>query len=166
MYGALVLFDDEFIHIVAISFTALILTELLMVALTARSWHVLMILGELVSLGIYVIALAVLHDFFGTRKPAFYPRIFRFFLNIFLSLHRLAVHLDVGLLLEGHSDHAHLLPAFVHSEIPPQKVLAAELFQADLTASHPTNTHTPIHTHLHTQRTPCLGLGSSTSAYP
>lgn len=57
MYGALLLFDDEFIHIVAISFSALILTELLMVALTARKWHVLMILGELVSLALYVLSL-------------------------------------------------------------------------------------------------------------
>jgi phospholipid-translocating ATPase len=39
MYGALILFKDEFIHIVAISFTALILTELIMVALTIRTWH-------------------------------------------------------------------------------------------------------------------------------
>ncbi len=36
MYGALILFEDEFIHIVAISFSALILTELIMVALTIR----------------------------------------------------------------------------------------------------------------------------------
>jgi phospholipid-translocating ATPase len=33
IYGALVLFDDEFIHVVTITFTALILTELLMIAL-------------------------------------------------------------------------------------------------------------------------------------
>lgn len=39
MYGALILFEDEFIHIVAISFTALVLTELIMVALTIRTWH-------------------------------------------------------------------------------------------------------------------------------
>lgn len=39
MYGALILFEDEFIHIVAISFSALILTELIMVALTVRTWH-------------------------------------------------------------------------------------------------------------------------------
>lgn len=68
MYGALLLFDDEFIHIVAISFSALILTELLMVALTARTWHILMILGELVSLAIYIGSLAVFHEFFGTRS--------------------------------------------------------------------------------------------------
>ena len=36
MFGALLLFEDEFIHIVAISFTALIITELTMVALTIR----------------------------------------------------------------------------------------------------------------------------------
>ena len=67
MYGALLLFDDEFIHIVAISFSALILTELLMVALTARKWHLLMILGELVSLALYVLSLAIFHEFFGKQ---------------------------------------------------------------------------------------------------
>lgn len=65
MYGALLLFEAEFIHIVAISFSALILTELLMVALTARKWHYLMILGELVSLALYVASLALFHEFFG-----------------------------------------------------------------------------------------------------
>ena len=34
MFGALLLFEDEFIHVVAISYTALILTELTMVAST------------------------------------------------------------------------------------------------------------------------------------
>ncbi|EFX85164.1 hypothetical protein DAPPUDRAFT_314296 [Daphnia pulex] len=67
MYGALLLFDDEFIHIVAISFSALILTELLMVTLTARKWHVIMILGELVSLGLYVASLALFHEFFDSQ---------------------------------------------------------------------------------------------------
>lgn len=65
MYGALLLFDDEFIHIVAISFSALILTELLMVALTARKWHLLMIVSELVSLALYIASLALFHEFFG-----------------------------------------------------------------------------------------------------
>jgi len=39
MYGSLILFQDEFIHIVSISFTSLILTELIMVALTIRNMH-------------------------------------------------------------------------------------------------------------------------------
>lgn len=65
MYGALVLFEDEFIHIVAISFTALILTELIMVALTIRRWHILMALAELLSLGLYILTLVIFKDYFG-----------------------------------------------------------------------------------------------------
>jgi phospholipid-translocating ATPase len=65
MYGALILFDQEFIHIVAITFTSLILTELLMVALTIRTWHKLMILAEVASLGIYIASLALLQTYFG-----------------------------------------------------------------------------------------------------
>ncbi|RXN34439.1 putative phospholipid-transporting ATPase IIB isoform X1 [Labeo rohita] len=64
MYGALVLFDQEFVHVVAISFTALILTELLMVALTIRTWHWLMVVAELFSLGCYLASLAFLNEYF------------------------------------------------------------------------------------------------------
>ena len=67
MFGALLLFEDEFIHVVSISFTALILTELMMVALTIRTWHWLMVLAEFLSLAIYMASLVVLKDFFG--KP-------------------------------------------------------------------------------------------------
>lgn len=65
MYGALLLFESEFVHIVAISFTSLILTELLMVALTIQTWHWLMIVGELLSLACYVASLVFLHEFIG-----------------------------------------------------------------------------------------------------
>lgn len=65
MYGALVLFEDEFIHIVAISFTALILTELIMVALTVRTWHYIILLAEILSLGLYLLSLIVFKDTFG-----------------------------------------------------------------------------------------------------
>ncbi|XP_017310328.1 probable phospholipid-transporting ATPase IIB [Ictalurus punctatus] len=64
MYGALVLFDQEFVHVVAISFTALILTELLMVALTVRTWHWLMVVAEFFSLGCYLASLAFLNEYF------------------------------------------------------------------------------------------------------
>ncbi|KAI9515623.1 ATP synthase subunit 9 [Dissostichus eleginoides] len=60
MYGALLLFDSEFLHIVSISFTSLILTELLMVALTIQTWHWLMIVGELLSLSCYIASLVFL----------------------------------------------------------------------------------------------------------
>jgi len=65
MFGAFLLFEDDFIHIVSIAFTALILTELLMVALTIRTWHYLMIVGELLSLLLYVASLFLFHSFFG-----------------------------------------------------------------------------------------------------
>ncbi|XP_044744266.1 probable phospholipid-transporting ATPase IIB isoform X1 [Coccinella septempunctata] len=67
MYGALLLFEDEFIHIVAISFTSLILTELIMVALNIRTWHILMILAEIFSFALYVLSLVVLHDYFDAE---------------------------------------------------------------------------------------------------
>ncbi|XP_016134727.1 probable phospholipid-transporting ATPase IIA [Sinocyclocheilus grahami] len=66
MYGALLLFESEFVHIVAISFTSLILTELLMVALTVQTWHWLMIVAELLSLACYIASLVFLHEFIDT----------------------------------------------------------------------------------------------------
>ncbi|CAH8613520.1 unnamed protein product [Heterobilharzia americana] len=66
MYGALLLFEDEFIHVVAITFTALLLTELLMVAITIRTWHLLMILAEVISLAIYIVALIVMKAYFDS----------------------------------------------------------------------------------------------------
>ncbi|RMC16280.1 hypothetical protein DUI87_08495 [Hirundo rustica rustica] len=68
MYGALLLFESEFVHVVAISFTALILTELLMVALTIRTWHWLMVVAEFLSLGCYVASLAFLNEYFGHER--------------------------------------------------------------------------------------------------
>ncbi|XP_062342954.1 probable phospholipid-transporting ATPase IIB isoform X2 [Osmerus eperlanus] len=74
MYGALVLFESEFVHVVAISFTALVLTELLMVALTIRTWHWVMVLAELFSLLCYAASLAFLNEYFDLAfiiTPAF-----------------------------------------------------------------------------------------------
>ena len=65
MFGALLLFEYDFIHVVAISSTALILTELTMVALTIRTRHPLLLLAELASILINFLSLIVLRDFFG-----------------------------------------------------------------------------------------------------
>lgn len=46
MYGALFAFDSDLIHVVAISFTALIITELIMVALTVHTWHWAMLIAQ------------------------------------------------------------------------------------------------------------------------
>ncbi|KAL4708856.1 hypothetical protein ACJJTC_018302 [Scirpophaga incertulas] len=68
MYGALVLFEDQLIHIVEISYTALILTELIMVALTIATWHWLMAAAELLSLLMYATTLLVFTSYFGFRE--------------------------------------------------------------------------------------------------
>ena len=46
-------------------FTALILTELLIVALSIRTWHGLMILAEIISNAIYILSLVLLKDCFA-----------------------------------------------------------------------------------------------------
>ncbi|XP_029700720.1 probable phospholipid-transporting ATPase IIB isoform X2 [Takifugu rubripes] len=71
MYGALVLFESEFVHVVAISFTALILTELLMVALTIRTWHWLMVTAQFFSLACYLASLAFLNEYFGLGRVSY-----------------------------------------------------------------------------------------------
>ncbi|CAG2108793.1 unnamed protein product [Medioppia subpectinata] len=67
MYGAMLLFNDEFIHVVAITFTAVILTELLMLALTVRTWHWMMIVAELISLSTYLLTLIVAPQYFDEK---------------------------------------------------------------------------------------------------
>lgn len=64
MFLAFFLFEADFIHIVSITFTALILTELLMVALTVRTWHYLMIVGEFLSLALFISSLFVFKSYF------------------------------------------------------------------------------------------------------
>lgn len=58
------LFEALFVHVVAITFTALVLNELLMVALTIRTWHGLMVLAQLFSIIVYVLSLVVLNGYF------------------------------------------------------------------------------------------------------
>lgn len=127
MYGALILFEDEFIHIVAISFSALILTELIMVALTIRTWHRLMVLAEIFSLILYLISLAVLHEIFGEKH---FNSFVLFQLVIASSFsYRLGVHLVMGLLVEGVANHGGLLPTTIYHQISSQEILAAIVFE-------------------------------------
>ncbi|KAI0830346.1 protein transporter [Trametes gibbosa] len=65
MLMSLVLFETEFLNIVSISFTALILNELIMVALEITTWHVYMVLSEIITLLIYAISIAFLPEFFA-----------------------------------------------------------------------------------------------------
>jgi len=64
MIMSLLLFENEFLNIVAISFTALIVNELIMVALEITTWHVYMVAAEIVTLFFYVISIAFLPEYF------------------------------------------------------------------------------------------------------
>ncbi|KAJ3142877.1 putative aminophospholipid-translocase [Geranomyces variabilis] len=54
------LFEDEFVNIVSISFTALIFNELLMVALEINTWHRYMIYSEIATVALYISSMWVL----------------------------------------------------------------------------------------------------------
>ncbi|PCH43232.1 phospholipid-translocating P-type ATPase [Wolfiporia cocos MD-104 SS10] len=64
MIMSLVLFENEFLNIVSISFTALILNELIMVALEITTWHIYMVISEVATLFFYVISIAFLPEYF------------------------------------------------------------------------------------------------------
>ncbi|WWD06056.1 hypothetical protein V865_004141 [Kwoniella europaea PYCC6329] len=64
MLLSLLLFESEFLHIVAISFSALVINELIMVALEVTTWHSYMILSELGTAMIYFGSMAVLPAYF------------------------------------------------------------------------------------------------------
>ncbi len=89
MIMSLVLFENEFLNIVSISFTALVLNELIMVALEITTWwvctavlcticstelsrHVYMIISEIVTLVIYVVSIMFLPEYFGESATSIY----------------------------------------------------------------------------------------------
>ncbi|XP_063721560.1 probable phospholipid-transporting ATPase IIA [Symsagittifera roscoffensis] len=53
MFGALLLFNDKFLHVVPISFTGLVLTEWIMVCLTIETWVWVHAIALLISVGCY-----------------------------------------------------------------------------------------------------------------
>lgn len=60
MLGGIVLFEERFVHVVGITFTALILTELIMVAVEVKRWHPLMLLAQVLTLLIYIACIVAL----------------------------------------------------------------------------------------------------------
>ncbi|KAI9320159.1 hypothetical protein BX666DRAFT_2018188 [Dichotomocladium elegans] len=64
MVLSIILFENEFIHIVSISFTALIFNELLMVALEINTWHRIMVISEVVTILLYIASMWLLPTYF------------------------------------------------------------------------------------------------------
>lgn len=65
MLLAIWLFETDFIHIVSISFSALLFNELLMVALQLNSWNKFMIISEVFSILCYIATVRYLKNSFG-----------------------------------------------------------------------------------------------------
>lgn len=68
MLVAIFLFEDSFLNIVSITFTTLILTELLNVAFEIHKWHWLMLVSQIVTLAIYILSMALLTSYFGKHN--------------------------------------------------------------------------------------------------
>jgi len=64
MVLSIILFEGSMLNIVAITFTTLVLTELLNVAFEIHTWHWLMIVSEIVTLFIYFLSMVVLKSYF------------------------------------------------------------------------------------------------------
>ncbi|PFH33753.1 cation-transporting atpase family protein [Besnoitia besnoiti] len=64
MMGAIALFENSFMNIVSITFTALILAELLNVASEIQTWHPLMIASEICTVTIYIFSMFILRSYF------------------------------------------------------------------------------------------------------
>lgn len=65
MLMSLFLFESNLINIVTITFTALILTELLNVAFEIHRWNKIMVLSELLTLAVYFGSMLLLRGYFG-----------------------------------------------------------------------------------------------------
>lgn len=68
MLVALFLFDSSMYNIVSITFTALILTECVNVAMVIHTWHWIMVACEVLTLCIYFIAMVILKSYFGMKR--------------------------------------------------------------------------------------------------
>jgi len=64
MLLAIWLFEKSFVNIVAITFTSLVLTELLMVALEVHTWHRMMIYAEIFTVVMYFASMVILRTYF------------------------------------------------------------------------------------------------------
>ena len=85
MIASLVLFEGEFLHVVSISFTALVLNELIMVAAEVTTWHTLMILSEVVTLTVYVGSIYFLQEYFDLNFVLSPPFIWKVGLIVAIS---------------------------------------------------------------------------------
>lgn len=94
MLSSFVLFEHDFIHIVGITFTSLLLNELLMVALEISTWHVIMGVCEVFSVLVYIVSVRLLQDEFDLpfmTSVSFLAKVVAITLLSFLPLYLIKV---------------------------------------------------------------------------
>jgi phospholipid-translocating ATPase len=74
MIASIYLFQERFVNIVSITFTALILSQYVNVAIEIQKWHYLMVISEVGSLLCYLLSMVLLTSYFGNRYPHFPTR--------------------------------------------------------------------------------------------
>ncbi|PRQ71214.1 hypothetical protein AAT19DRAFT_10754 [Rhodotorula toruloides] len=78
MLLSLVLFESEFLNIVSISFSALVVNELAMVAVEITTWHLAMVVSEVLTLALYVVSILFLPEYFDlsfVSSPTFLSKV-------------------------------------------------------------------------------------------
>ncbi|KAK4048538.1 putative aminophospholipid-translocase [Microbotryomycetes sp. JL201] len=85
MIASLVLFENEFLNIVSISFSALILNELFMVAVEVTTWHTFMMLAEVISLTLYAVSILFLPEYFDLSFVLSIPFVWKVALIVAVS---------------------------------------------------------------------------------
>ena len=75
---------EEKARLISVSFTALVLNELVMIALEINTWHKYMIYAEVVTFASYFLSIPFLGDYFGT-KPKYETEI-RFILYHYIGV--------------------------------------------------------------------------------
>lgn len=57
--------QEDQLRLITVSFTALVLNELVMIALEINTWHKYMIYSEIATFGFYFLSIPLLGDYFG-----------------------------------------------------------------------------------------------------
>jgi len=119
MVLSILLFESRLLNIVSITFTALILSELINVAFTICTWSLLIVLAEIVTFALYFVSMLLLPAYFGTCCLAWLS--FDALWTHCCARGRPAIHLDVRLLVARRGrDDGELRAGLSHQDHPPQ----------------------------------------------
>ena len=126
MYGALLVFDADFIHVVSISFSALIVTELIMVAMTVHTWHWAMLLAQVyfdyfmkMSIPILIISGSLAGTLYDLTHPI--RPIFRSTIRPFMGFH-----------FKNDCNHRCFMSPIIYCQGTSTQILTTELCESQL----------------------------------